>query len=75
MQNNSINKEEETPLFSYDLGYKAQTEFCYDKDIPHFAPYLGWCSCGRNIYSKISVQEAGRDLITGCPHCNKSFVE
>ena len=47
--------------------------------------------CGRNIYdlyisttisrecgigeSGITVEQAGKRLITGCPHCHYSFVE
>lgn len=65
---------------------KAQRDYCDEHGYPLFAPRDGLCyRCGRNIYLPtngsngrvigITVKEAGQKLITGCPHCNYSFVE
>lgn len=69
---------------------KAQKEYCETNKAPHFAPTTGNCwSCGRNIYSPIkhgsannreyttgvSVEKAGKELVTGCPHCNRSYCD
>lgn len=54
---------------------EAQVNYCTFKEIPTFAPIDGWCySCGKNIYSKITLDQASSDVITGCPHCHHSFV-
>ena len=35
-------------------GYKAQEEYCKDKSLPDFVPYLGICfNCGRSIFNII----------------------
>jgi len=68
---------------------KAQEAYCNKHEVPMFAPTNGWCSrCGRNIFEPypvrhgaetvtlgISVEEAGKRLISGCPHCNATFVD
>lgn len=67
---------------------EAQRRYCDARGIPMFAPADGWCHvCGRNIYHAvtyrgredhpygISVETAGRRLISGCPHCNATFVD
>lgn len=67
----------------------AQKAFCKERGIPMFAPDNGWCyRCGGNIYEPytcrrgndmvtygISVEDAGKRLITGCPLCHKSFSD
>lgn len=64
----------------------VQKAYCQAEGIPMFAPHDGICYyCGRNIFLPtngsrgavygITVEEAGHRLITGCPHCNYSFVE
>lgn len=67
----------------------AQKQYCKLTGSPKFAPQDGCCyKCGRNIYmcrintdlgvtftTGISVEEAGKHLITGCPHCHASFVD
>ncbi|MBE5807740.1 MAG: hypothetical protein E7317_05305 [Clostridiales bacterium] len=66
----------------------AQKRYCEENEIPQFAPANGWCSaCGRNIYEPytyrgreedtrgISVDAAGKRLITSCPHCNTTFCD
>lgn len=59
----------------------AQKALCKAKGYPHFAPEDGRCfRCGKNIYqnydhSGVSLERAGRELITGCPHCNRSYCD
>ncbi|MEG0471300.1 MAG: hypothetical protein RR588_03100 [Solibacillus sp.] len=67
---------------------KAQAEYCTENKAPHFAPKSGVCwNCNKNIYqehpnkynpnimSGISVEEAKKQLVTGCPHCNRSYCD
>lgn len=55
---------------------EAQTRFCEENEVPMFAPGDGYCEhCMNDIYAIITVEEAGKRLITGCPHCNHSFVD
>lgn len=67
----------------------AQKAYWERTGAPHFAPSDGICwSCHRQIYagewvetghsryrSGISVEEAGNRLITGCPHCMRSYCD
>ena len=55
---------------------KAQKQYCQENNCPHFAPYDGrcWC-CGNQIYEYYSIEHASATLITGCPHCKRSFVD
>jgi len=70
----SLNKD--VPLYSVTLGPEAQVQYCKENDTPLFAPSDGKCwQCRRDIYTKISVQEAASKLITSCPHCNRSFID
>lgn len=75
-------------MFDISAAAKAQRKYCEENNAPHFAPAGGHCwRCGRNIYSPISygsnneytagitVDRAGKELVTGCPHCNYSFCE
>ena len=65
-------KEEINP----EKAMKAQKEYCEKNHLPYFAPSRGVCfSCGQNIYTKIGVWTAGHELITGCPHCCRSFCD
>lgn len=55
---------------------KAQKEFCHNGGGPHFAPEDGFCwSCGKQIHTRITLNEAANDLITGCPHCHRSYCD
>ena len=69
---------------------EAQKDFATSKDAPFFPPLSGLCwNCLENIYLPkevyrkgkvvgyrgITIKRAGEKLITGCPHCNKSFTE
>ena len=43
-----------------------------------FAPVSGVCyRCHKNIYSEdgISVEQASKELVTGCPFCHRSYVD
>jgi len=66
----------------------AQSKYCVDNQLPHFAPYSGFCyNCAQQIYGKgrrrmggeiedgISVETAGTEIITGCPYCNRSYCD
>lgn len=55
----------------------AQTIYCKINSSGEFyAPHTtrSWC-CGRNIWERITLKEATTKLITGCPYCNRSFVD
>lgn len=58
----------------------AQRAYC-DAGIPpdyrpHFAPKDGICwDCGRQIYTRVTLDEASTTLITGCRHCCRSYCE
>lgn len=64
---------------------KAQADLCKEKNYPHFAPLSGVCwNCKKDIYQQIdrgtyktgiSVEQATESLITGCPHCNRSYCD
>ena len=70
----SENKQTET--FDSELARHAQDEYCERNGLPHFAPYDGHCyRCHGDIYSVISVENAGSVLITGCPCCHVSYCD
>lgn len=57
---------------------KAQTEYTKRKKLPLFAPTNGRCEyCFSYIYgeSGYTIEDARERLITGCPHCCKSFCD
>jgi ribosomal protein S27AE len=72
-------------MFDISKSIEAQREFCERTGAPHFAPHKGVCwKCGRNIYNEvdkgtyktgISVEAAASRLVTGCPHCNRSYCD
>lgn len=68
----------------------GQRQYCERTGAPHFAPKSGICwNCNRIIYETsekvgylgekvitgISVEEASTSLVTGCPHCFRSYCE
>lgn len=63
----------------------SQKQYCKDNNDPHFAPEDGFCySCGQQIYADISnvfgtswgyADRASKELITGCPHCHRSYID
>lgn len=74
------NKKQENNDKTFDaiLANKKQEEYCEENNLPHFAPKDGRCyKCGKNIYSVdgISIESAGKHLITGCPFCHYSYCE
>ena len=61
---------------------EAQAKYCKDHHDPHFAPEDGFCwSCGNQIYASAngsrgeSLEYASNELITGCPHCHRSYCD
>lgn len=54
----------------------AQVKYITRQKLPHFAPPNGvcWC-CYRQIYDCISYKRASTSLITGCPHCHRSYCD
>ena len=68
-----------------ERAIKAQKKYCEEHKLPHFAPFDGICfRCRQNIYERvergervtgISVEGAGSQLITGCPHCNRTYCD
>lgn len=80
-------KEGVSEHFSVSGSIAAQECYCEEKGYPHFAPESGICwKCNQQIYAEgknrsgnlskgISVEQAGSELITGCPHCSWSYCE
>lgn len=77
-------------MYDITKSIQAQKKYCEENDVPHFAPHSGNCwSCRKNIYepreysgwnggtytSGITVEKAGSELVTGCPHCNRSYCD
>lgn len=78
-------------MYNVSESIKAQQKYCVENKAPHFAPRSGICwKCHRNIYeprkyfgydnkteytSGITVEKAGIELVTGCPHCNRSYCD
>lgn len=65
---------------------KAQNDLCVEKRTANYAPSSGVCwSCHRNIYEPVhwgddhttgyTVKYASMRLISGCPHCRRSFCD
>ena len=55
---------------------QAQKELCERAGAMIFFEENGNCpKCRKDLYSYMTLEEAGIRLITGCPHCHKSLVE
>ena len=56
---------------------ETQKKYCKDNKAPHFAPEDGFCyNCGKQIYADgRSIEYASKNLITGCPHCHRSYCD
>lgn len=52
---------------------KAQEKYVEEEKLPLFAPEEGLCICGKQIYNRISLEEAGNELITYCPYCSMAY--
>lgn len=72
--------------FNPTAAIKAQRDYCDTHKLPMFAPSNGLCfHCGYNIYLPINgsrgavygitVEYAGKCLITNCPFCDMSFTD
>ncbi|AHM74549.1 hypothetical protein [Yersinia hibernica] len=69
--------------YSSNMARKAQEEYCQNNGAPHFAPRDGICfRCKKDIYQQhslngrstgITIEKAGNELVTYCPHCNRSY--
>jgi hypothetical protein len=80
-------KEEPSEHFNVLYSMVAQERYCKEKEYPNFVPNNGICwKCNQQIYAEgknrmgnlskgISVEKAGSELITGCPHCNWSYCD
>lgn len=57
-------------------NFYFRQEALLNKKFERVAPSDGicWC-CKKQIYEKISFQDAENSFITGCPHCSRSFCE
>ena len=53
----------------------AQRIFCEGHGVLEVAPLNGYCPmCRNDVYSKMTVEEAGSHHVTFCPHCHHSFA-
>ena len=79
-------EDNNTPkTFNVSEAIAAQKKLQQEKGYPDFAPRDGVCyRCRKNIYSEIDhgdyqtgiwVEKAASELITGCPHCNRSYCD
>jgi len=51
---------------------EAQKEYAKKIDAPMFAPTDGRCwGCGKDIVN----EKWATELITGCPHCHRSYCD
>lgn len=54
----------------------AQIKYCHDNQLPLFAPENEKCPfCNKNVYTKITVEEASKHLMTSCWFCKRSWTE
>jgi len=53
--------------------YNLQEKYCILKKFPLYAPKIRCFSCGKNIWDKISLDDATNKHIISCPNCNRSF--
>ena len=54
---------------------QAQIDYCKSRnEICWVGSGVCWC-CGKDIFDKITLEDASTELITSCPFCNSSFVD
>ena len=80
-----VKTEPEEKIYNPVKANEAQTKYCHDNEYPHFAPKGKCWKCNKNIYESIDqgngyftgidVEKASSELITGCPHCNRSYCD
>lgn len=72
-------------LYNVEMSVNNQREGVKRGDFPGFAPDNGICyRCKENIYRKkdhpqgyttgITIEKS-KYLVTGCPHCNRSYCD
>lgn len=54
--------------------FQLQLTYCKESNLPCFCSIICF-SCMKDIFEKITEETAKTTLITGCPHCNYSFVD
>ena len=70
------NYDNENRYYIINECEKRQKLYCKTLKQPYLAPAGGICfKCNEQIYDRISIEEAGKNLITDCPHCNHSFLD
>ena len=73
-----IIKSFDNELWNEDVrkAIAEQKQYCKEHHDPHFAPQDGFCwSCGKQIYVNGYEDRASSELITGCPHCHRSYCD
>lgn len=71
-------KSFENEFWNEDVRFAiaSQEKYCKDNHDPLFAPQDGFChSCGKQIYVNGYEDRASNELITGCPHCHRSYCD
>ena len=59
-----------------EIKIASQKVYCESKGCWGYSPTDGVCGfCGRQIYERITLERAESEMVTGCPFCNRSFVE
>lgn len=76
--------------YNVRVSIESQKKLCETKKLPLFAPYDGVCwNCHKNIYEPfkqsrdndgvsitgITTAQAGTELVTGCPHCCRTYCD
>lgn len=61
-------------LLNSHQKYELQKEYCKINKEPLFSLRLCYF-CQKDIYEHITEEKAKSTLITGCPFCNRSFVD